>query len=109
MGPLTVNEEIGCSSMAHALGATIKVALPQQGMYLVVGNNVSPEPLVKSQGGEAVLRLAGFRLLITLPFAGYLALRANRNIKTIGPVTVDTRRLSAIVELLARTRNTKAE
>lgn len=104
--PTTVNENIGCSTIAGVLGATVKIALPQQGMYLVIGSGESPEPMVKDNGGKVVLPLAGFKLLATLPFAGYLALRSNRNIKAIGPVTVDTSRLSKIVELLAKTRNT---
>ncbi|MDO8637578.1 MAG: hypothetical protein Q7R34_15325 [Dehalococcoidia bacterium] len=102
----TVNENIGGSSMAGVLGATVKIALPNQGMFLVIGNGVSPETMVKDQGGKVVLPMAGFKLLATLPFAGYLALRSNRNIQAIGPVTVDTSRLSKLVELLAKTSNT---
>ena len=84
----TAKDNIGCSSIAGVMGATVKIALPQQGMFLVIGNGVSPEPMVKDQGGKVVLPLAGFKLLATLPFAGYLALRSNRSIKAIGPVTV---------------------
>ncbi|MBF8265665.1 MAG: hypothetical protein HW384_1529 [Dehalococcoidia bacterium] len=102
----TANENIGCSSMAGVLGATVKIAHPQQGMFLVIGNGVSPETMVKDQGGKVVLPLSGFKLLAVLPFAGYIALRSNRSIQAIGPVTVDTSRLSKLVELLAKTRAT---
>jgi hypothetical protein len=106
MEQLTVNDQIACSPMANALGASIKVTLPKQGMYLIVGDHTPLEPLVKSHGGEIILRLAGFRLLAALPFSGYLSLRANRNIKAIGPVTVDGKRLAAVIGLLVKTRKT---
>lgn len=102
----TAKDQIGYTSITGVLGATVKIALPQQGMFLVIGSGVSPGPLVKNQGGKVVLPLGGFKLLATLPFVGYLALRSNRSIRAIGPITVDTNRLSKIVELLANTKKT---
>ncbi len=76
-------------------------------MYLIIGRNSSLESLVKTAGGEIVLRLNGEKMLTTLPFAGYLSLRCNYRISHIGPVTVDIKRLAKIAEMLAKTNNSK--
>jgi len=102
---LTENTSIGTSPIASALGAEVSVASPGPGMYLVSGRGVSPEAMVKSMNGEVVLRLSSQKLLATLPFTGYLRLRGNRDIASIGPVTVDINRLSEVAEILVKTTN----
>ena len=99
------NTGIGISPIASALGAKVSVASPGRGMYLVSGRGVSPEAMVRSMNGEVVLRLSSRKLLATLPFTGYLRLHGNRDIASIGPVTVDINRLSEVAETLVKTTN----
>ena len=103
MRDLTENTRIGNSPVASALGAKINVAVPERGVYLITGRGISPNVLVKSMHGEVVLRLSGLRMLATLPFTSYLALRGNRDIAAIGPVTVDVNRLNRLAEMLVKT------
>jgi len=99
---MTVNEVVIKSSMASAMGAQITVTGPGCGMYLVTGRDMSLESLVRTAGGEVVLRLNGGKMLATLPFAWYLSLRDNYQISHIGPVTVDLKRLAKLAEMLAK-------
>jgi hypothetical protein len=99
---MSVNEISVTSRMASAMGARISITGPGQSMYLVIGNKISMGPLVKSAGGEVVLSFNGAKMLVTLPFTGYLALKGNREISHIGPVTVDLKRLTRISETLAK-------
>jgi len=100
---MAVNEVAVKSSIASAMGAKISVIGPERGMYLVIGHGTSLESLVETAGGKAVLRLGGQKMLVTLPFTGYLSLRGNYQISQIGPVTVDVKRLTKIAEMLAKT------
>ena len=102
MGLLIENSRIGNSPIASALGAKISVAVPGRGMYLITGRGISPDVLVKSMNGEVVLRLPGWKMLVTLPFTSYLTLRGNHNIASIGPVTVDVNRLSQLADSLKK-------
>jgi hypothetical protein len=104
---MAVDELVVESSLASAMGARISVRGPGRGMYLVIGRSTSLESLVRSVGGETVLRLNGGRMLVTLMFAGYLALRCSTDISHIGPVTVDTKRLGKLAQMLAKTNGTR--
>jgi hypothetical protein len=101
---MAVNEVAVKSSIASAMGARISVTGPGRGVYLVIGRTTLLESLVRTAGGEVVLRLNGLKILVTLPFAGYLALRGNCQISHIGPVTVDIKRLAKLSEMLAKTK-----
>ena len=72
---MTINQAVAKSSIASAMGATINVTGPGRGMYLVIGDSTSFESVVKTAGGEIILRLNGRKMLVTLPFEGYLSLR----------------------------------
>ena len=101
---MTVNEVVVKSPIAVAMGARISVTGPGRGIYLVTGRSVSLESLVKTAGGQVVLRLNGGKMLATLPFVGYLSLRGNYQISHIGPVTVDIKRLAKLSEMLAKAK-----
>lgn len=101
---MAVNEVVVRSAIASAMGARISVTGPARGVYLVIGRGTSPGSLIKTAGGEVVLRLNGGKMLATLPFAGYLSLRGNCEISHIGPVTVDIKRLAKLAEMLAKSR-----
>lgn len=101
MGEITIQ-----SSMATAMGARIRIVGPGRSMYMVIGNSTPPDQLVKTHGGEIAMRFNGGKMLVTLPFEGYLALKSNRSILHIGPVTVDVKRLARFSQMLARTVTT---
>ena len=95
--------------IASTVGAMVSVTDPGRGMYLIIGRSMSLESLVKTTGGEVVLRLNGRKMLATLPFAGYLSLRDNCQISCIGPVTVDIKRLTKVAEMLAKTSSPETD
>lgn len=96
-----MNEVAVKSSIATAMGAKVSVLGPSRGMYLVTGKAESLERQVTAAGGVVVLRLNGTKMLATLPFTGYLALRGQRTISHVGPVTVDLKRLAAVAQALS--------
>ena len=104
---MAVNDVVVKSSITAAMGAKVSITGPRQGMYLVIGRSMALESLVKITGGEVVLRLNGRKMLVTLPFAGYLSLRSNYQISHIGPVAVDIKRLANLAEMLAKTSSPK--
>jgi hypothetical protein len=98
---MTANEVIVKSPIASAMGATVSVTGPGRSMYLVIGRSVPLDPIVKTAGGKVVIRFNGQKMLVTLPFSGYLSLRSSHQISQIGPVTVDTKKLARVAEMLA--------
>ncbi len=99
--------EAAKSSMASAMGAKITITGPKRSMYLVIGRSLLLESLIKTAGGEVVLKLGGMKMLVTLPFASYLSLRNNYQILHIGPVSVDVKRLAKVAEILAKANVSK--
>ncbi len=99
-------EGTGNSSFSSSMGAKISVSGPPNGMYLVIGTTGLPETLAERGGGKTVMRLNGRKMLMVLPFAGYLALKKEAGISHIGPVTVDMRRLARIAKMLASASST---
>ena len=95
---------IGGSSTARAFGATINLKTSDQGLFLVTGYGPSLIPLVKSAGGEVVLRLSDTRVLASMRFKTYLAFRQNPEIAFIGPVSIDRERFARFMALLAQSR-----
>ena len=106
---MVVNDVVVKSSITAAMGARVSITGPGLGMYLVIGRSLTLESLVKITGGEIVLRLNGRKMLVTLPFAGYLSLRGNHQVSQIGPVTVDVKRLAKLAEMLAKTSSPKPD
>jgi len=97
---MAANEVIVKSPIASAMGARVSLTGPVRGMYLVIGRGASLDSLLNTAGGKVVLRLNGQKMLVTLPFSGYLSLRGNHQISNIGPVTLDTNRLARVAEML---------
>lgn len=83
------------------MGARISLAGPPRGTYLIIGSDPLPEDIAERNGGITVLRLNGHKLLAVLPFKAYLALKNDRRVNHIGPVTIDIKRLTAIAGRLA--------
>lgn len=100
---MATNEIVVKPAMASAMGAKISITGPGRGMYLVIGRDTPLESLVQTAGGVIVIRLNGRKMLVTLPFVGYLSLRGKREISHIGPITVDIKRLTKITEMLSKT------
>jgi hypothetical protein len=96
-----VNEVVVQSSIASSMGARISVTGPGRSMYLVIGRGPSLESVVKAAEGQVVLRFNGRKMLVTLPFPGYLSLRGSREISHIGPISVDIKRLTRVAQMLS--------
>ena len=93
------------SSITTAMGGKITIAGPAKGMYLITGRDSSLESVVCDKGGVVVLRLNGNKLLVSLPFNGYISLKEHRIVSSIGPVTVDLNRLAKVTGILAGITN----
>ena len=104
---MAVNEIVLKSPISAAMGARIQITGPGRGLYLVIGHGAALDAPVKTAGGVIVLRLNGRKMLVTLPFTGYLSLRNNSRIANIGPVTVDIKRLTKLAEILAKAKSPK--
>jgi hypothetical protein len=94
-------ETLSQSPIAKAMGAKIDIAGPGTGMYLVLGDTVSPESLIVKNGGEIALKISTFIYLATMPFESYLELKGLREIRKIGPVTIDIEKFNRAIEKIA--------
>lgn len=100
---MDINEFQIKNEFSSAMGATINVHGPERSMYLVIGRDSRLVSLVRSCGGEIVYQISNNKMLATLSFTGYLALRNNTQVSHIGPVTVDQNRLTKVINQLANT------
>ena len=89
-------------NIASAMGAKVTLASPEKGMYLVTGKNSALESLVKTCEGEIVLRIGIHKMIVTLPFSGYLSLKDHHQIARIGPVTIDIERFNSVTGMLKK-------
>ncbi len=97
--------QIGHSQTARTMGAVVRIAGPPIGLYLVVGHGTGAglEALVTRAGGRIAVRLKPTALLAVLPFEGYLVLKADARLASIGPVSIDPARARNLAEILAGT------
>jgi len=91
-------EKLSQSPISKAMGAKIDIAAPGTGMYLVLGDTVSPESLIIKNGGEIALKISTFIYLAIMPFESYLELKGLREIRKIGPVTIDIEKFNRALE-----------
>lgn len=82
------------------MGAKIRVAGPQNGLYLIIAHTTQLEQLVARIGGKIAMRFTPDKLLAALPFEGYMALKSDPRIARIGPVSLDPQRLKTLTEHL---------
>lgn len=97
---MAVDEVIIKSPIALAMGAKVSLVGPGYGTYLIIGRGILVDSLVNTAGGKVLMRLNGQKLIATLPFTGFLFLRGNYQISHIGPISIDTRKLAKLAEIL---------
>ncbi len=89
------------SAVAQAFGAAVTVQHEGGGLYLVVGQGASPVGVVRSAGGEVVLRLPdGLRILAILPNDSHEAVQRHPTIALAGRVTIDRERFGRFTALV---------
>jgi hypothetical protein len=87
--------QIGDSPTAKAFGAQIQAALPERGLYLVIGHDASVTGLVQGTGGQVIVTFPNtFKLLAILPISTFFTLRQHRLIVMVGPVSIDPQRFA---------------
>ncbi len=91
-------EKLSQSPISKIMGAKIDITGPGTGMYLVMGDTISPESLITKNGGEIALKISTFIYLAIMPFESYLKLKGFRDIRKIGPVTIDIERFNRAIE-----------
>ena len=92
------SEKSSQSPISKVMGAKIDITGPGTGMYLVLGDTVSPESLITKNGGEIALKISTFIYLAIMPFDSYLELKGLREIRKIGPVTIDIEKFNRALE-----------
>ena len=97
---VSTKEKLSQSSISEVMGAKIDITGPGTGMYLILGDTVSPESLIVKNGGEIALKISTFIYLATMPFESYLALKGLREIRKIGPVTIDVEKFNRSIQKL---------
>ncbi len=98
---MSSKEKMSQSSISKAMGAKIDITGPGTGMYLVLGDTVSPESLIIKNGGEIALKISTFIYLAIMPFESYLELKGLREIRKIGPVTVDIEKFNRAIQKIS--------
>ena len=58
--PASSNKALSQSPISEAIGAKIDIMESRTGMYLVLGDTVSPESLIVKNGGEIALKISTF-------------------------------------------------
>ncbi len=87
------------STVAGAFGARIRITPPDTGLFLVEGRVTPPRQLIAAHGGRIVLVIpGGNRILALLPGAAYPALLSHRDLRHIGPVSIDPERFEHFME-----------
>jgi len=90
---------VGESNTARAFDANIHLELPDRGLYLVVGRGRSPVTLIKTCGGQSLVRIPdSFTVLAMLPVQTFLAFQKHRDIALVGPVSIDPVRFAQFAQ-----------
>ena len=94
---------MGHPTVAEVFDAQVSLTAANRGLFLVVGRRGSPDALVRGTNGQIVYRLPTDRaLLATMPIESFMALRGNREIAHIGPVTIDGERFKQFLARVAQ-------
>ena len=99
--PVSSRDNLSKSPISEAMGAKIDITGPGTGMYLVIGDTVSPESVIVKNGGEIALKISAFIYLAIMPFEGYLELKGLSEIRKIGPVTIDIEKFNQVIAKIA--------
>ena len=98
---ISTKDKLSQSPISEAMGAKIDITGPGTGMYLVLGDTVSPESLIVKNGGEIALKISTFIYLAIMPFESYLEMKGLREIRKIGPVTVDIEKFNRAIQKIS--------
>lgn len=87
----------------RSFGATVTVQRNSRGLYLIIGRDASTATIVRSAGGDVVMRLPdGLRVLAVLSRTSVDVVRRHAAIDLVGGVTIDPgqfNRFAALVGL----------
>ena len=85
-------------SLAERFGASVSVALPGRGLFLVVVHREPEMPLLLRRAqAQMVAQLTPLRALALMSLSAYLQLRGSRDVAFIGPVNVDQERFAKVM------------
>ena len=98
---ISTRRSLNQSSISKAMGAKIDITGPGTGMYLVLGDTISPESLIIKNGGEIALKISTFIYLAIMPFESYLELKELREIRKIGSVTIDIEKFNQAIQKIS--------
>lgn len=85
-------------SLAERFGASVSVALPGRGLFLVVARRESDLPLLLRRAqAQMVAQLTPLRALALMSLSTYLQLKNTRDLAFIGPVSIDQERFAKVM------------
>jgi hypothetical protein len=96
---------VGASDISRNFGATIRVNMASQGLYLVIGRTNLPVDLLRTQRVQVLLKLTGNKLLALMPIASFHGLRSHPDIEFVGPVVLDMQRFNHFLGLIRKEPN----
>ena len=85
-------------SIAERFGATVSLALPGKGLFLLVVRQANEmAALVRQAQGQLVSQLTTHRALVLMPLPSYLQLKGSASLDFIGPVNIDQERFAKVM------------
>jgi hypothetical protein len=98
---ISTRKSLNRSTISRAMRAKIDIPGTGTGMYLVLGDTVSPESSIIKSGGEIALKISTFIYLAIMPFESYLELKELREIRKIGPVSIDIEKFNQAIQKIS--------
>jgi len=93
-------------AVTKGFGATVNLSLPDQTLYLVMGQGQDPNSLISQLNGQILFNVPNHPVVLALlPVTAYFILKADSRIKHIGPVSIDSGIFNKFLELIKQQGN----
>lgn len=88
-------------AVTKGFGAKINLSLPDQTLYLVIGQGQAPNALISQLNGQILFNVPNHPVVLALlPVTAYFVLKVDSRIKHIGPVSIDSGTFNKFLELV---------
>lgn len=88
-------------AVTKGFGAKVNLSLPEQTLYLVMGQGQDPNSLISQLNGQILFNVPNHPVVLALlPVTVYFILKADSRIKHIGPVSIDSGTFNKFLELI---------
>lgn len=99
----------GYSATASAFGARVTLPVEGRSLFFVVAHDGPPDAAIHRAGGRIVARLVDPRHALAIaPLVAHAELRADREVRHAGPVSIDPVRFGRFSEMIGLDRDREA-